>query len=392
MNDLASDHPLMRVFHQLRRRGFLLGPDDLVALYRLLGEGFGWGSRIALRDLCRALWAKSRTEQRVLDSVFEQFWTASWDVTEAAANAGKTGAAESAPTIDAVAGGASVARGSMQAPAAPEVVLVPGRLPPVPSPESLSVVPFVLVPQYPVSPRGAALVWRRLRRPVRFGPAVELDLGATILRRASTGVATPPVLRPLRRNTARLVLLIDREGSMAPFDDAVAEVAGAIRQSAQLAGATAFYFHDVPAEGTNDAALVRLPRDTVSPAVDDVVADLAPARHGWLHLDPELLQPVPLATVLDSCRDHAVAVFSDAGAARGRYDVFRILDSLALVRALRKVGATIVWINPLPRMWWSSTSAGEIARHVAMFPFDREGLHQAVNHLRGQPAVIEQAV
>ncbi|HEX7842527.1 MAG TPA: hypothetical protein VF469_33870 [Kofleriaceae bacterium] len=393
MKDLAPAPPLLHLFHQLRRRNFLLGPDDLLALHSLLGEGYGWTSRSALRDLCRVLWAKSYSEQLVLDAIFDQCFQADWDLATAAAEPGASAATGTGPSAERDGAREHAGRPVAAQPLQPELVTQPGRLPPVPFPETrLSAAPFVLVPQYPVSFRTAAQAWRRLRRPVRFGPAIELDLLATITRRASTGVATPPVLRPRRRNTAMVTLLIDRHGSMAPFADFAAEVARSIQQSAQLASATCFYFHDVPAEGTNDAALARLPRDTLFPAMDGVLSELLPARHGWFHRDPELLQPVPLTTVLRECTGHAVIVVSDAGAARRRYDAVRVLDSLALAKALRAAGASSVWLNPLPEARWTATSAAELARHVAMFSLDRNGMHRAVNHLRGQPAAIEQAV
>jgi hypothetical protein len=391
MRELPSDHPLLRLFHELRRRSFLLGPDDLFAVHSLLAEGYGWSSRAALRNLCRALWAKSHDEQLVLDSLFDQLIKEEWRLSDATvgnpANDGPAAALPPVRSIDAEGSGLA------NTPLDPEVVSAPGRLPRVRVPETLlSTRPFVLVPQHPLGFRSIAQAWRRLRRPIRFGPATELDIEATIAHRARIGVATPPVLRPQRRNTARVLLLVDRHGSMAPFDDFVTEVARAIQQAAQLAHSVIFYFHDLPSEGTSDAALAHL-QETMFPTADAVLADIIPMHSGWLYRDPELLRPVALSTVL---RDHAdaraVVVISDAGAARGRYDIARVLDSLALAMALRTAGATSAWMNPLPRSRWHSTTAGEIARHVAMFPLDRSGMHMAVNYLRGQPVPIEQPV
>lgn len=385
MLDLPPDHPLLQLFHQLRRRNFALGPDDLVALYDLLREGHGWTSRAALRGLCRALWAKSYDEQAVLDALFEQIVPDRWQAPAAAERVAGS------PGVAAVRDG-SEGEAAAPAPPAPadaeppEVMDVPGRLPPVQLSDALlSTAPLILVPQHPVSFRSAAQAWRRLRRPVRSGPAVELDLEGTIARRATTGVAAPPVLRPRRRNTARVMLLVDRGGSMAPFADFVADVTRAILQFARLEGSSCYYFHDVPAEDTNDAALEALPRDTLFPAVDSVLAELRPARDGWLHRDPALLEPEPLEPVLRACAGHAVLILSDAGAARGRYDAIRVLDSLALATAVRQAGGSCLWLNPLPAARWRATSAGEIARHLAMFSLDRDGMYQAVNHLRSQP-------
>src|SRR4051812_18023374 len=94
MQELSPDHPLRRLFHQLRRRNFMLGPDDLLALHYTLAEGFGWTSRAALRDVCRALWAKSRDEQLVLDSLFDQLVKEDWRLAFSEVATSRTGIEE----------------------------------------------------------------------------------------------------------------------------------------------------------------------------------------------------------------------------------------------------------------------------------------------------------
>ena len=392
MRDLGPQHALLQLFHQLRRRNFLLGPDDLLALHHTLSEGFGWASRNELRELCRTLWAKCRDEQLVLDSLFDQLVTEDWRLPAGPINAASPRTNEIRDPSERPA--PADPSPAVRAPAGPDVVASPGHLPPVRVAERvLSTRPFILVPQHPVASRIVAQSWRRLRRPVRCGPATELDVKATIARRVEGGVVTPPVLRPRRRNTARVLLLVDRTGSMAPFDDFIAETCRAILQAAQFADSACFYFHDVPLEGASDVALAGLPRDSMFPTADSVLAQITPIRDGWLYRDPELLYPVPLAEVLrDHGRSWTVVVFSDAGAARQRYDVARVIDSLALAKTLHQAGATAVWMNPLPQSHWRSTSAAELARHVAMFPLDGEGIHRAISHLRGQPVAIERPV
>ncbi|APR86275.1 Hypothetical protein A7982_11624 [Minicystis rosea] len=394
MPDLPSSHPLWRLFEQLRRRGLPIGFDDLMALHLLMQAGFGWSSRSALRDLCRALWAKSREEQDTLDAVFGQLMTEDWELSRASP--------PTSPNSDpeATAQGDSTSRRPEGLPEAgphapsPDVVASPGRLPAVRIDERrLSARTFVLTPQYPMTFREAAQAWRRLRRPVRFGPPAELDVRETVVRRIRTGVATPPLLVPRRRNTARVLLLVDRDGSMAPFHDFVDMVCRAILQTAQLGSSARFFFHDLPVEGANDAAIAALPQDELFPEVDDVLAKVRPAADGWLYRGADLAEPAPLAEVLhDHGASRAVVVVSDAGAARGRYDPGRVIDSLGFTLGLRARGAAVVWLNPLPRARWHATTAGELARHVPMFPLDREGTHRAVNVLRGQGPHVERPV
>ena len=44
----------------------------------------------------------------------------------------------------------------------------------------------------------------------------------------------------------------------------------------------------------------------------------------------------------------AVLVISDAGAARRQFDITRLLDSVALIKALRADSAGVAWLNPVP--------------------------------------------
>ena len=85
----------------------------------------------------------------------------------------------------------------------------------------------------------------------------------------------------------------------------------------------------------------------------------------------------------------AALIIGDAGAARGRADIGRVLDSLAFVKALRRRAASVVWLNPVPRPLWADTVAARIARHVPMFVLDRAGIHLAVNALRGHFVNLE---
>jgi uncharacterized protein with von Willebrand factor type A (vWA) domain len=87
--------------------------------------------------------------------------------------------------------------------------------------------------------------------------------------------------------------------------------------------------------------------------------------------------------------DAFVVVISDAGAVRKYYNVVRLLDTISFIKALRAYTLNYVWLNPLPKSYWKDNTAAEIARHVPMFPLNREGIQQAVNVLRGHQYIIE---
>lgn len=385
-----ADFFLWRLFQQLRRRQFLLGLDDYQALRTALRAGFGWSSQQALCDLCCSLWAKSPQEQETLVALFEQLVPRTLVLLEALD-----------PTTDpkTTATGTTLPQDKSGLPdeqtaaLATEVRPFKG-LPPVPIPAQLSNRPLIFAPQFPLSYREVVQAWRRLRQPVREGAATELDIVATVARRSRVGVVTPPVLVPRRRNTARLLLLVDRQGSMAPFHRFSDEVCTAIMQAGRLKQAARYFFHDVPAEGADERVLEQL-SGQMFPALDMILPEIEPLRTGYLYgtNDPDLLVPLPLDEVLKtSATGAAVVILSDAGAARSRYDLLRLLDTVAFLKALRSFTRRVVWLNPLPMPAWKRSTAAQIARHVPMFPLDRAGMYQAVNVLRGQPYPIEKPV
>ena len=85
-------------------------------------------------------------------------------------------------------------------------------------------------------------------------------------------------------------------------------------------------------------------------------------------------------------------LLSDAGAARGHYDLLRLLDTVAFFKAVRAYSTQYVWLNPLPRRYWLRSTAAQIARHIPMFPMDRTGMYHAVNVLRGHTYRIERPI
>lgn len=395
---------LMPVVAQLRRRRVQVGIADVHALRLALRAGFGLSSRDELRELCVHLWAKSPAEAEVVRAAFANLAGADllvdWSTADVAvpepvrpdlqpklvpdddddkagpalADAAETGMEESAK-----AGAVSHFNHDL------DFDLDNLRAKAVDR-------GLVLVPQYPLTAREVAQAWRHLRRPVRSGPARELDVEATIAARARRGVATPPVLVPQRRNAVRLLVLIDRQGSMTPFHGYVDYVVGAIRHAARIDDVQAVYFHDLPGSLADKKALDETP-NPFRPDLDEVLSLIEPLRDGRIYDEPTLTAPRPLEDVLAGITaTTAVLVISDAGAARRQLDIVRLADTIGLVKALRTGSAGVAWLNPVPREQWARTTAGQVARHVPMFPFTRQGLYQAVDALRGRPFLVERPV
>ena len=265
-----------------------------------------------------------------------------------------------------------------------------GRLPPVtPAGVQWSDRPFVFAPQYPVRYREAAQTWRRLRRPVRIGPAIELDVDATLQLRSRRGIVSAPVLVPRRRNIARLLLLVDRTGSMTPFHAFVDEMVRAIVVAANLQRVVVRYFKNLPGGGADPALLSRL-RGQLSPALDEILGDIQPIGLGRVCARPDLVDVASLDEIVaEMGPGTGAAIVSDAGAARGSYQPRRLLDTVAFLKTLRARTHRVVWLNPLDRADWDGTTAAEIARHTPMFSITRPDLHAAVDVLRGRPVRLE---
>ena len=377
---------------QLRRRQVSIGVDDVVALRQAVAAGFGVDSREALRELCVGLWAKSQPEMSIVRAQFELVVADEWDAD--AAPEGEIGGPEaSVPTIPGEPAGGDGAGRSQ--PAGGDGTTAPLAIRPMAGLADIRIAGgsvesgYSVLPQYPVTDRAAAQAWRRLRRPVRTGPAVELDVAATVERRSACGLATPPVLVPRRRNLARLLLLVDRQGSMAPYHGFVDRVVSTIQHKSSLSEVKVWYFHDVPSAGADPTPLGRL-AGGLSLSLDPILADIGPNDHGFVSADPELLEPTPLRSALEVLGPEVgTAVISDAGAARGTYDVLRLLETIAFARAVLARRSRLVWLNPAPESRWARSTAGQIARHLPMSRLDLPGTHRAVDLLRGHPRRLE---
>ncbi|SEH06314.1 VWA domain-containing protein [Candidatus Venteria ishoeyi] len=409
MKPQQDDFLLWKLFTRLREWHFPLTPDDYQSLHDALNAGFGWQSLDKLRHLCCALWAKSCQEQEILLAEFDRLVeNAEWEdwgsllqqaqaqqetpvhdeqttATSIASDATKTDTRRNAthdPDDQQNREGATEFQTSSET----KGISTDSLLQEISHFEHQA--HLILSPRYIVSYRQVAQAWRRLRRFVRQGPKTELDIDASIALRCHRGAITPLVLKARARNAVRLLLLIDRQGSMTPFhhftDNAIQQ---AIYQSGRFQQAASFYFHDIPTgrRSQENTALLQKLSNHLFPDTDAVVSKIQPLKNAYVYTDTRQLHPQALDEALaQHGTGGTVVIVSDAGAARGNYDTARLVDSIACLKRLYQHTPHIIWLNPLPPQRWENNSAARIARHVPMFPVSREGLHQAVNVLRGQ--------
>ena len=360
-----DDLPLYELFDRLREQGFPLGVDDYLLLIRALQGGFGVQDREALADVCCAVWAKSPGEarhvRRFLDDILDRAQLVQPNVTPPEPQPHTPPAESPAPKPP----GASEETHTGQAhrpqprfdPDADALTEVVHTLrhqmagsAPVAAPR------FTLRTDYfPVTIRQMKQSWRHLRRRVREGPAVELDVPATVEKASRTGVIDAPVLAPRRINRAGLVLMIDCDGSMVPFHGLTRQLLETAQRGGRLSQTGTFYFHDYPDES--------------------------------LYLDPARRQALPVSEVMKQLDERTgVLIVSDAGAARGRDEAQRVEHTRQFVGLLRQAVRHFAWLNPMPRARWANTSAHGIAQFAPMFEMNRRGLDAAVNALRGRYA------
>jgi uncharacterized protein len=152
------------------------------------------------------------------------------------------------------------------------------------------------------------------------------------------------------RQKSRLLILVDRQGSMTPFSLLIKAIINSLSQE-KLSDRTCFYyFHDCPED--------------------------------FFYRDSHLFDAVPTAFVLDKqAKESSVLIISDAGSARGFYDQERVANTKLFIEIISRYTSRYVWLNPMPKNRWQRTTAEDIANMISMFPLNCEGLNYAVNIL-----------
>ena len=350
----APESMVLRAFLRLRSSGFQLGVSEYMAALKAV-EGRFAETAEALEETLKLLWCHSLAEQ----SHFEPIWNS----IQAQVNAQKR---HKPPFPN--------PKKPPPPPDPPQMLREPDRPPPEnlpekrPEPELASLpvqAPYILTgdeerstPQayYPISRRSMVYNWRYLRRPVADGPLDVLDIAATIRQVTRQGFYLSPVYVRQERNKARLLLLLDQNGSMTPFHHFTRDLVETAQQESSLKpeNVGAFYFQNVP-----------------------IVS---------VYKDPYLTEPTPLSAVLSHCNNEtSVLIVSDAGAARGYRTPDRVRGTARFLYQLKRHTSLIAWLNPMSAQRWVGSSAEIIANSVPMFQMDNDGLSNAIDVMRGQP-------
>ena len=208
--------------------------------------------------------------------------------------------------------------------------------------------------------RNMSVALKKLRVLGRHGQKEELDLPATIKATGDNAGDITLVMRPERKNTVHLLLLMDIGGSMTPYTHLSEQLFSAAHQSSHFRSFRHYYFHNTPYE--------------------------------TLYRDMELEEGVPTQDVLAELDQRwFILLVGDAAMSPyeltipgGSVDYFHHNDEpgLTWLNRIRQVSRRSLWLNPEPKPYWQRPSTRLIRQVFPMFPLTVAGVEEAMDHLR----------
>lgn len=215
--------------------------------------------------------------------------------------------------------------------------------------------------------REFGLALRRLRRLATAveGPETELDIDGTIAATADAGGRLDVVMRRPRRNSVRVLLLLDIGGSMDDHAALVSRLFSAVHQAHHFRDLVVRFFHNCVYDNLYlDAEM--------SPRA-------AESTTGLLNrLDPDYR----LIVVGDACM--APSELTEGWGAIDYHQRNAEAGHVWLSRLARRFPRS-VWLNPVPRSWWDTVhgapTLGAVRTIFPMHELSLDGLTEAVEAL-----------
>ena len=211
-----------------------------------------------------------------------------------------------------------------------------------------------------IGTRNIKVALRRLRRFIREGAEVELDMDDTIRATAHNGGVLDLKMVPERHNQVKVLMFFDVGGSMSPHVRGCEELFSAARS--EFKHLEYYYFHNC----LYDAAWRdnRRRRDQATPTWE--VLHTYPRDYKLIFVGDAAMSPYEIAVP-----GGAVEYWNEES---GEVWLRRMLDTYP--RA--------VWLNPLPRRHWAYTDSIAMIRRLMgdrMYPLTLEGLDAAMREL-----------
>ena len=201
---------------------------------------------------------------------------------------------------------------------------------------------------------------RRLRKLARQGAEDEFDIGNTIDKTAKNGGMLDIIMRPERRNTVKVLLILDNGGSMDAHVKVCEELFSAARSEFKYL--ETYYFHNFIYDG-----LWKQNNRRMSERIDtfDIL-------HKYTH-DYKVIF-VGDATMAPYEITHAGGSVEHWNEEAGAIWMQRVLDTFAKV----------IWINPTPQDTWEYSTSVALTQKLVedqMYPLTISGIEQGMNSL-----------
>lgn len=208
--------------------------------------------------------------------------------------------------------------------------------------------------------RGIKIALRRLRKLARTGAEDEFDINSTIDKTAKSGGLLDIIMRPERRNTVKVLLMLDSGGSMDAHVKVCEELFSAARS--EFKHLETYYFHNFIYDG-----LWKEHNRRMSERIDTF--DL---MHKYSH-DYRVIF-VGDATMAPYEITHAGGSVEHWNEEAGAVWLQRMMDTFDKV----------IWINPTPQDTWEYSNSVGLTRKLVdeqMFPLTIRGIEDGMNFL-----------
>ena len=208
--------------------------------------------------------------------------------------------------------------------------------------------------------RGMKISLRRLRKLARQGAEDEFDINNTIDKTAKNGGMLDIIMRPERRNTVKVLLILDNGGSMDAHVKVCEELFSAARS--EFKHLETYYFHNFIYDG-----LWKQNNRRMSERIDtfDIL-------HKYTH-DYKVIF-VGDATMAPYEITHSGGSVEHWNEEAGAIWMQRVLDTFAKV----------IWINPTPQDTWEYSTSVALTQKLVedqMYPLTISGIEQGMNSL-----------
>ena len=208
--------------------------------------------------------------------------------------------------------------------------------------------------------RGMKISLRRLRKLARQGAEDEFDINNTIDKTAKNGGMLDIIMRPERRNTVKVLLILDNGGSMDAHVKVCEELFSAARS--EFKHLETYYFHNFIYDG-----LWKQNNRRMSERIDtfDIL-------HKYTH-DYKVIF-VGDATMAPYEITHSGGSVEHWNEEAGAIWMQRVLDTFAKV----------IWINPTPQDTWEYSTSVALTQKLVedqMYPLTISGIEHGMNGL-----------